>query len=78
MSEQLNSDSKYRAAFDLAVKIQSAEYSRGTNVAPAPVNQAAAREYWLRLYDQCISVVARTANIEEIVQYSKGKTDLEA
>lgn len=56
---QLKEDSKERVAFELMQHIASAEYGKDERSKSAP------REYYLKLYAQCISTIHRHSYQEE-------------
>jgi len=56
MSDERQDGSKYQVALELARQIYRAEHYRPGSERPNPVPPLEAREYWLRLYDQCLEL----------------------
>lgn len=59
-----------RVALDLAVIIYEIENRVEVGAEP-PINSENAREYWLRLYNQCLEVSLRADLIGKIVSKAK-------
>ncbi|HEY0430100.1 MAG TPA: hypothetical protein VGC76_20115 [Pyrinomonadaceae bacterium] len=70
MTVDLEQNSKYRVAMDLAQAIHNAENFDGTQVTFVEHNKA--REYWLTLYDQCLDIV-KSRQVEMVINKVKSQ-----